>query len=254
MADMFSLMQRCFPTIPPPADGEAQVWLAWTNRFIHAEMLDMCRDLLVEEEREKCKKFYFEQDRHLYLVAHAMLRFVLAAYLHIEPRQLELSTNAYGRPEVIRRPGMRDIRFNLSHTRDLAALVVNCNVACGIDVEARREFGNISDMADYCLSSEEQDIVGKLPKPERDWAFLRIWTLKEAYIKALGKGLSLPLNRFSFTIDGEIAIRFHSGIADAPLNWQFSQTFPGPDHILALAFRINGEPNFNLGFREWLPV
>ncbi|ANE55775.1 4'-phosphopantetheinyl transferase superfamily protein [Methylomonas sp. DH-1] len=237
--------------IPPPAHGEVHVWLAWTERFAAAETLDYCRTLLARDELEKWRRFHFERDRQLYLVAHALVRQVLAAYLAIAPERLQFVANRYGRPELVREPGMPDLRFNLSHARGLAALVVTRSVDCGIDVEARRELGDLAAMAGQVLTAAERDYLWRLPDTERNWAFLKLWTLKEAYIKAVGKGLSLALHEFEFALGADISIRFQTGSADAAGEWQFAQRFPGPDHVLALALRSGDGPT--CVYREWAP-
>lgn len=190
--------------LPPPAHGEAHVWLAWTERFAAAETLDYCRTLLAQDELEKWRRFHFERDRQLYLVAHAMVRQVLAAYLAIAPERLQFAANRYGRPELVREPGMPDLRFNLSHARGLAALVVTRSADCGIDVEVRRELGDLAAMAGQVLTAAERDYLWRLPDTERNWAFLKLWTLKEATSKQWARGcrwhcmkLDLPSARTS---------------------------------------------------------
>ncbi|WP_445370218.1 4'-phosphopantetheinyl transferase family protein [Methylomonas sp. HW2-6] len=249
----FADLRQRFPPVPAPTQGRAQVWLAWTERFADPEALEICRNLLAADELEKWRKFHFERDRKLYLVAHAMVRFVLAAYLDTEPDKLRFTANRYGRPELVRKPGMADVRFNLSHARGLAALVVNCGVDCGIDVEAGRDLGDLAAMAGQVLTAAERDYLWRLPAAERNWAFLKFWTLKEAYIKAQGTGLSQELDRFGFVFGEDEAIHFRPGSADDSRAWQFAQSLPGPEHVLALAFRCGGGPELDTCFCEWLP-
>lgn len=249
----FADLRQRFPLVPAPTPGRAQVWLAWTERFAEPEALEICRNLLSEDELKKWRKFHFERDRQLYLVAHAMVRFVLAAYLDTEPEALQFTANRYGRPELVRNPGMADVRFNLSHAQGLAALVVNCGADCGVDVEARRDLGDLAAMAGQVLTATERDYLWRLPAAERNWAFLKFWTLKEAYIKAVGKGLSLALNEFGFALGEHIAISFQPGCADDPDAWQFAQRYPSPDHVLALALHRGDGPELHTSYREWLP-
>jgi 4'-phosphopantetheinyl transferase len=246
-------MQNIFPAVPPLSAGDTHVWLAWTNRFHSSKTLDVCRKLLSDDEREKYGRFYFERDRHLYLVSHAMVRYVLAAYLRTESRLLEFKTNAYGRPEIVRRAGMPYLRFNLSHTQGLAALAVKLGFSCGIDVEAYRDVGDVLALVDSVFTAGERKAFGEVPESDRLWTFLRIWTLKEAYIKARGKGLSIPLNRFSFDIREEIGIRFPAGFDDDSLTWQFAQRFLNSSHVLALAARHGGERSLTVSYQEFAP-
>lgn len=246
-------MSNRFSGTPPLPDGEAHIWLAWTDRFAEPPVLDACRRLLSEKETERCGRFYFERDRHLYLVAHAMVRHVLAAYLDVPPRHLRFSTNAYGRPELVREPGMPNLRFNLSHTQGLAALVVNLDHACGIDVEANQRSRDVVALATSVLSAQEQAAFDRVPEADRQLAFLRYWTLKEAYIKARGQGLSLPLAQFSFDMMQIITIQFHAGIDDNPSGWQFAQEFLGSSHVLAVAIHHGAGPELFLNHREFTP-
>ncbi len=247
MADTVSTVSGRVPS--PLTNGDAHVWLAWTERFADPEALEICRYLLAEDEWEKWRRFRFERDRRLYLIAHAMLRQVLAAYLAIEPERLQLTTNRYGRPELVRESGMPDLRFNLSHARGLAALVLTRTADCGIDVEARRDLGDLEAMAGQVLTAQEREYLWRLPETERNWAFLKFWTLKEAYVKALGKGLSQALDEFSFQI-GADAIRFRPGAGAHVDDWQFVQSSPSPDHLLALALHHGGS-ELQTAFHEW---
>jgi len=242
-----------FPPILPLPKNEPQVWLAWTDCFDNPDVLEYCHDLLSAAEAVKCRKFYFPNDRHLYLVAHAMVRYVLAGYLRMDPKKLEFTANAYGRPEIIRQARMPNIRFNLSHTTGLAALVASYDLACGIDVETERQVRDISGLADIVLSAREREVLWELPKPDRIRAFLRFWTLKEAYVKARGKGLSIPLNRCAFDIGAGPDARFHAVSGDDPLAWQFTQSYPGAGYILAVAIRHGGGADLNIGYRELTP-
>lgn len=250
--DSQSVDYRSSATVPLHP-SEAHVWFAWTDRFTDDSIVHACHCLLSEEELRRHKRYHFQRDRHLYLVSHAMVRHLLAGYLEREPKELEFVTNPYGRPEIKHERGDPIVRFNLSHTRDLAALVVTHTWPCGIDVETKRYRWNISSLADSVLSAEEMSSLQKLPQAEHAHHFLRYWTLKEAYVKARGMGLSLPLDKLSFEIGEKMGIRLRTHPESDSVDWQFAQRSLGTEHVMAVAVQHGGALPLSITYREFLP-
>jgi len=199
---------------------------------------DRWRGLLSPEERGRYERFVFERDRRTFLLAHALVRLVLSAYSGVDPADLEFEFNPFGKPLVRPCKGCPCPCFSLSHTTGLAACAIAFEPEIGIDVEDTRRAADCDLLAESSFSLSEQAWLRRFPTATRGEHFYDLWTLKEAYIKARGIGLSLPLNQFSMEISGEtsIAIRFSESVDDRPGSWQFA-LFPALTYRMALAVR-----------------
>jgi 4'-phosphopantetheinyl transferase len=233
---------------------DVDLWYVETNLADDPGVLSKFDRLLSQAEEVQRGRFVFDVDRRLYWISHVLVRTVLARYLGCEPGELEFRPNRYGRPEVVRPAAWPRLRFNLSHTRGLACCGVTWSRDLGVDVEdaARREVG--PEVAEHFFSrTEVADLRGQ-PLDQQQQQFFRYWTLKEAYIKARGMGLSLPLDCFSFLLAQERAattIEFAPGIADSPACWQFWQQTVASRYLVAAALRCppGSQPRFRL--RSW---
>jgi 4'-phosphopantetheinyl transferase len=224
-----------------PPVGEVHLWYALDGAIADPALLARYRALLDATERKRCDAFVFPHHRHSYLVAHALVRTVLSRYADVSPEAWRFSTNAYGRPEILAGaidPNGR--RFNLSHTDGMSVCAVATGDDVGCDAEDVARPGNPVHVADSYFSSSEVAALRALPEGARRARFFAYWTLKEAYIKARGVGLSLPLDRFSMVLDEParpIGIAFDAGFDDDPARWSFAQLRPTPRHVVACAVR-----------------
>jgi 4'-phosphopantetheinyl transferase len=157
-------------------------------------------DLLDSHERSRWSKFQFDRDRRLYGSAHALLRVALSHYAPVNPCDWRFEAGPFGRPELSSAFAALDLRFNLSHTRGLAACAIARNRAVGIDVELLDTPTDLRAIAQTYFTRSECAQIDTAPSALKSQVFLSIWTLKEAYIKARGVGLSLPLKSFSVTV------------------------------------------------------
>lgn len=185
------------------------------------DRINSSRALLSQEELDRAHRFYFDHHRVRFIAGRAALKSILSGYLEINPRSVEFSLGPQGKPEL--KAGMAEsgIRFNLSHSGDFALVAVTQGLAVGVDIEAvNREFAG-EDIARRFFSPDEVARLVALPSGERIAAFFRCWTRKEAYIKALGKGLSLPLDSFDVTFEpGVSALLLRSTESeDEPSRW-----------------------------------
>jgi len=158
--------------------------------------IEMAWAMLNCAEQARAARFLFEHDRASYIVAHALARIGLARSARAEPRDLEFITSREGRPELAPLvAGPTSLRFNLSHTRGLVACAITSQLAVGVDVEVRRHPAPL-DVARQHFSASEGREIECLPAEKRLGRFYCLWTLKEAYVKARGLGLALPLMSF----------------------------------------------------------
>ena len=211
-------------------------------------------ELLSDDERKKRDRFRFEKDQHSCLVTRALVRTVLSSYADVAPEAWRFVTNEYGRPEIAEPHDAAWLKFNLSHTNGLIALIVARDREIGVDVEDRERDGRMLDVADRFFSPSEVEALRALPDDEQLDRFFLYWTLKESYIKARGMGLAIPLSQFSFAITSDISIAFDPKLDDDPDSWQFTAMSVGPRHALAASIRRGVHEDMRLVLRETVPL
>jgi len=236
--------------------NEIHLWLAFPDEIQDTRLLSEYKQLLIPEEAEKQRRFYFPRHRHQYLVARALVRTTLFRYTGIKPRLLEFSKNQYGRPDLILHDSLPPIRFNLSHTDGLIACAVILKQDIGVDVEDMERRAVSLETADRFFSKTEVDDLHQVPESKKKDRFFDYWTLKESYIKARGMGLSLPLEQFSFHLSENKppGISFDPKLSDDPDRWQFWLLRPTKRHKAALsACRENQDP-YGLTIKKTVPL
>jgi len=194
----------CATTDPLPFDigaKEIHVWLIESDDTWDAGTAATYRNILSEEEHRKLAGFFFERDRWQYLVAHAALRLLLSAYRpSVRPESWRFKAGTQGRPDIADEAS--GLTFNLSHTLGGIALAFARGCRLGVDIERPGEEADL-DLAETICAADEIRALGSLPQSSQAARFTRLWTLKEAYLKALGTGLSLPANCISFQLSGD---------------------------------------------------
>ncbi len=196
---------------------------------------------LSDEEWARAGRFHFARDRREYLCAHRLLRTELARRLGAAPRALRFEAGRHGRPELAGAHAGA-LRFNLSHTRGLVAVAVaegECEL--GLDVEDHTREGATVALADRYFAPAEAAALRALPESEQRARFFAQWTLKEAYIKARGLGLAMPLEQFAFELDEEDAVigfSVESNAGDIASRWHFLRAAPTEAHTLAVAVAV----------------
>jgi 4'-phosphopantetheinyl transferase len=195
--------------------------------------------LLATEERERAARFYFAEDRRRYTVAHAAMRVLLAAYAGGGASALRFATTGRGKP-VLATPAV-PLHFNLSHSGDLALIAVTADAELGVDVEALRPIDEHDALASRFFAPDEARALSGVAPAQRDLAFLLGWTRKEAYVKAVGEGLHLPLDRFAVTLDPGGPARFLAigGDAAETAAWDLLHLAPAAGYVGATAIRAH---------------
>ncbi|MGY2288354.1 4'-phosphopantetheinyl transferase family protein [Pseudomonas sp. SDO528_S397] len=203
--------------------GEIHVWSARDQRIDDRALLALYHTWLCAEEVERMGRFVFERHRHQYLVTRALLRSTLSHYVPgVTPGQWRFTTNAWGKPCVVG-PQVAPA-FNLSHTEGRVVLALTREDSVGVDVETRERSVDV-DLADRFFSADEVRYLYSLPRAAQASVFLNFWTLKEAYIKARGQGLSIALDSFSFdlSVPGQIGFASAALPVGAAQGWRFWQ-------------------------------
>jgi len=241
----------------PLAPGEIYLWLAAYDQITEGYLHSAYRELLSAAEKEQESRFYFARDRHRYLITRALVRTVLSRYISIDPKEWVFSTNAYGRPDIVN-PEARGagLSFNISHTHSLIVLGVTKCRALGVDVENVRARGASIDIADRFFAPQEVAALNAVPLHQQQYRFFEYWTFKEAYIKARGMGLSLPLDKFSFHYpdDRAVEIAIDPELSDDATHWQFWQFQPAPEYLVAICAERIGDQSSSLIVREAIPM
>jgi len=215
---------------------EEAVEVIVTRLDVRSEALRAGAAVLTDEERDRARRFVFDRDRDRFIEARACLRQLLAARLGTPPDSVELVYGARGKPALA--PGYADtgLRFNVSHCDDLTLYAFSCGREIGIDVEAVRPIGDADDIAARFFSQREKRAYRALEPGDRPLGFFQCWTRKEAFIKALGDGLSYPLDRFDVSLTpGEPAQILR--VEDTPgdrCGWRLESWSPAPGFVAAV--------------------
>ncbi|MEK7793989.1 MAG: 4'-phosphopantetheinyl transferase superfamily protein [Candidatus Hydrogenedentota bacterium] len=219
----------------PPAHAEltgAQIDV-WRIALDTPGEIGSLHGLLDDAERARADRFIRAEHGRSFTIAHAALRRILGNYLEIAPERVRFSESGKGKPRI---DGDSDIEFNLSHSGELALVAVTTGRAVGVDIESMRERDAQRNIAERYFSRGEVDALFTLPEAEQSAAFYRCWTRKEAYIKALGLGLTYPLDGFEVSLDESSPRLVWSKEGDAETKrWTFSNLNPGPGYAGALA-------------------
>lgn len=169
---------------------ELHLWIIPLAGEVDASALDS----LSREERWRASRFRFAHDRRRYVAAHVGLRATLARYAGLPPEALQFERGEWGKPRLA---GADGLRFNLSHSSDVAAVAIAASREVGADLERIRPMPGCLELARAYFAPAEQEALRAVDEPARDQTFLRLWTRKEALVKGAGKGLELPLDAFT---------------------------------------------------------
>lgn len=218
------------PTSPGQAalaPGELHVWAV----PLHGDPARWGASLSAAEQ-QRLQRFHFADHRRRYQIGHGALRTILAGYMQTEPAAIEFAQGPRGKPYV----AGKGPYFNLSHSGKLALIGLS-TVELGLDVEKVRHLESLTEIARKHFSPSEFEALDPLEGDARELAFYRCWTRKEAYIKALGEGLSMPLDTFDVSVCGEPRLLACRDGRETPAHWSLLEIAPGPDYVGAVALR-----------------
>ena len=190
--------------------------------------------VLNAEERVRAERFPRAADRQQFIAAHGLLRAILSHFNPGAPRDWLFMTKPQGKPTLHPMHGLQGIDFNISHTDGAVACAIARGCAIGVDIEPEDSAGNHLDIAETYFAPAECALLRAAPAAERTALFLHLWTLKEAYAKASGQGLSLALDRFAFSLS-PITISFADAHPGDPRCWQFDSIACASGHRLSIA-------------------
>jgi 4'-phosphopantetheinyl transferase len=165
-----------------------------------ASGMDQWMTILSPDELERAARFHFQKDRQRFVAARAILRQIIGSYLAVDPAGLVFSYSKKDKPALAGDAAHSNLTFNISHSGGVALLAFTRSRQIGVDIEQIRRDFDTTAIAGRFFSTTEQQELTTFPAEQRDEVFFRIWTRKEAYIKATGEGLSLPLNQFDVSL------------------------------------------------------
>lgn len=226
------------------AGNEIHIWRVNFPNLL--SIVPELQKILDTDERAKAKRFHFDKDRSRYVISHASTRVILGDYTHNTPGKLRFSINEFGKPEMQDSP----LHFNLSHSGDFALIAVSPLAPIGVDIERIESKRAELNLAKRFFSPAEVEQLEQLNREQYTNGFFNAWTRKEAYIKARGGGLSIPLDGFSVSLKpGEKAQLLKDELQeDAPKKWSILEIQVDENHAGALAIETK---QFELKFFDW---
>lgn len=213
--------------------SEVHIW--WALLDSHEDELPQCASLLSNGERNRADKFYHVRHRHRFIKTHSLLRRILGHYLDVPPDCLCFAKDDNGKP-VLNQPGAQNIYFNLSHSHDAVLVGIAPDRPIGVDIEYIRPLSNMKAIAARFFSEAEYQAIQAFPLNEQNAVFFKFWTMKEAYLKATGKGLAglrevqTPGDAMGNGNPEDIVIADASGKP-----WSIKPLYPGPGYAAAVA-------------------
>lgn len=221
-------------------DDEVHVWRYALDQ--PPAITERLKRTLAQDELNRAGRFHFIKDRDHYIVARGTLRAILGYYLGLDPVKIRFRYAEYGKPSLVNELGGEWLRFNVAHSHGLALFGVTRGREIGVDLEWIRSGLADEQIAERFFSAAETRVLRELPMHLQDVAFFNCWTRKEAYIKARGEGLSMPLSDFEVSlVPGEAAALLRASGAPGELDrWSFRELYPAEGFVAAIAVEGKG--------------
>lgn len=223
------------PDSPALPHDQVHIW-----RF-SIESLDEHSDsfarTLSDDERTRAKHYHFLRDRTKFLVRRGMLRVILGRYLSVEPNRIQFDHGTYGKPRLASKFDSDRLEFNLAHSHNLAVYAFTRKRRIGIDLEKIQPLPNLEQISSQFFTSQESEKIQRLDGNARLLAFYHCWTRKEAYVKAIGNGLTHPLDQFQVSVEPTQPARLVrvKGQSQETARWSFKSFVPASGYVSALA-------------------
>lgn len=215
------------------SDEEVHIWKF--SLRLDPRRRDHFLSLLNQEERTRAGRFRFHQDQNRFVIARGSLRSILTKYLKQPPETICFRYSPNGKPELNAKELKTPFQFNLSHSHEMGLLAVTQKRSVGVDVEriAPQSIDSIG-IAEQFFTSVEADLIRSAPAKLRNDCFFRVWTRKEAFLKACGDGLSGSLSQFEVSLDNpEILFLKHDAFARG--SWSVHEYRPCSGYVAAIA-------------------
>ncbi len=225
-------------------ESEIHLWQLQQGDFELSSLQSECLAWLTESELKRFQRFQFDRHRKQLLLGRILMRVALSSYdRSIAPASWNFTHNDYGKPAISEEQNSESLYFNLSHSAEKVVLAVSRFKDIGVDVECARKPRRMAAIAQRYFSDKEAGQLLILPEDQQQSRFYDLWTLKEAYIKACGMGLAIPLQHFSYGFAGDdgLTVEFDARRNDMEGAWQFWQISAGSDFKLAVAAKADAQ-------------
>jgi len=225
-------------------ESEIHLWQLEQADFELYSLQSECLAWLTETELKRFRRYQFDRHRKQLLLGRVLTRLALSSYdKSIAPEAWDFTQNQYGKPAISEDQNSASLYFNLSHSAEKVVLAVARFKDIGVDIECCRKPRRVAAIAQRYFSNAEAAQLLSLPEDQQQSRFYDLWTLKEAYIKACGMGLAIPLQHFSYGFlgDDRLTVEFDARRNDVAAAWQFWQIFAGADFKLAVAAKSGAE-------------
>lgn len=239
--------------MPPLSSIEPGHIALCLHRFsaVSATRIESLRALLSPQELARNSSFRHAEHRNRDAVCRGLLREHLAALLNCPAATISISVNDNGKPRLS--AGQPGLQFNYSHSGEYVVFAFCVDSPIGVDIERTSRRNNAAGIAQHFFATDEVRALEALPQSRQKQQFFRYWTLKEAYLKARGKGIFLGLDKFSFALhpddETDISITFCDAEFDRPEHWQFHSLVPLPDYRVSVAVR-HPPPHFSVALHR----
>ena len=224
--------------VPPLGQRDIHIWRF--SLVTDSVRMTAMRDTLDDYELRRADRFLFDKHRHRFVVGRARVRDLLACYLNTDSASIEFAYSNLGKPKIANPARQFTLHFNFSNSAELGLLAVTHVGELGIDLEQVRDMSDLEGLAKrYFASAESEAIFARPQADQRMQAFFRFWTRKEAYLKAVGKGLTFPLRDVEVSLDDDSRARIVAinSKDDDALQWSLGHLDLGDDYLGAFAIR-----------------
>ena len=235
--------------MPPLSEHEIHIWSAHIPSS--PTLLRRYAGFLSAEERQRAQRFRFSRDRNRYQFMHGMLREILGNYLSVAPTEIIMSRNSFGKPQINKSPGNHAIGFNISHSHGFVVAACSHGRNVGVDVEYLNPQLPVEDIIPSLFSPDEAASFRDVADRDRSKYVLRLWTMKEAYVKAMGTGMHEPFKNITFSFDSDGVPALVDAVNDHDLSrWTVTQLRFGDNYLGALVF---DSPGARIRKMAWVP-
>jgi 4'-phosphopantetheinyl transferase len=204
-------------------------------------------EILSSDEQERAARFKFDKHRRLYVAAHAAVRSILAKYLNTKPAALEFVNGSNGKPSLAGELAKSELRFNLSHSHEMALLGITRTREIGVDIEWIKEDYGYDEVAERFFAAKEVAEMRALPISLQRQAFFKCWTSKEAFLKAKGTGLSGKLDEVEIILTDDQRVHIRASVP----GWTLSELTPGNGYEAAVVIEGGSQP---VNCYRWQPA
>lgn len=234
--------------IPRLPRSEIHLWRVNLDR--PTTEVSQLEKLMSAAEQEQAAQFHFTRDQSRFIVRHAVRRQLLSKHLGIAPTALKIDSGILQKPKIAAQLNPQGLRFNCSHSGDWALIALARELEVGVDLEQHQPLPDAAELAQSFFSDLEINELGRLPKSLQLRGFFDCWTRKEAFVKAIGLGLSFPLNHFSVTLapDRPAMLLEVTGDPHAMEKWSMLSPDFLANHSTALVF---DKAALDVKFFEW---